>query len=280
MYRIGIAFLLCALAGFAQPARIVSTSPSITETLFALGAGPNVVGVSTYCRYPPQVRQLPKVGSFSKPNAEQIALLRPDLVIVHKSAGDLRNRLHALGLHTAEVDRGSLAQVFTSIRTIGEAVGRSGHADQLISKIRASVAEAATRYSSRPRFSVLLIVGRDHDQLTRLIAAGKQTYLGELLEAAGGRNVLDGQYPHISLETVIRLNPDVLIDASGMGDEPNDSPEQRLRTVRPWLARADLRAVRERRVFAVLSEALVAPGPRVPEALTLLSNCLDAKGPH
>ena len=272
-----IPFLLCALAGFGQPARIVSTSPSITETLFALGAGPNVVGVSTYCRYPPQVRQLPKIGSFSRPNAEQIALLRPDLVILHKSASDLENRLHALGIRTAEVDRGSLAQVFTSIRAIGDAVGRSSQAAALTARIRKSIADNAAKHGSGPRRSVLLIVGRDRDQLTRLIAAGKQTYLGELLEAAGGSNVMDGEYPHISLETVIRLNPDVLIDASGMGDEPNDTPEQRRRTVQPWLARQDLKAVRERNVFAVLSEALVVPGPRVPDALAILSGCLESK---
>jgi iron complex transport system substrate-binding protein len=124
----------------------------------------------------------------------------------------------------------------------------------------------------------LLIVSKDREQLTSLIAAGPRTYLGELLEAAGGRNVLTSvstqAYPRISLETVIHLNPDFIIDASGMGDEPNDTPEQRKRTIAPWLARGELTAVRHRRISAVLSEALVVPGPRVLEALELLRNVI------
>src|ERR1700723_654648 len=79
--------LACLLAGPntpAAPERIVSTSPSITEVLFALGLGPHVVGVSNYCEYPPQVKDLPKVGTYLRPDAESIARLKPDLVIVHK----------------------------------------------------------------------------------------------------------------------------------------------------------------------------------------------------
>lgn len=280
MIRTIAVLLCCALAGFAQPARIVSTSPSITETLFALGAGPAVVGVSTYCRFPPQVRQLPKVGSFSKPNPEQIALLRPDLVILHRAGGELSNRLHSLGIRTAEVEQGSLGQVFTSIQSIGGAIGRSRQAEELTGRIKAGIAAAALRHASGARPTVLLIVGRNHDQLTGLVAAGNNTYLGDLLAAAGGRNLIDGQYPHISLETVIRRDPDVLIDASGMGDEPNDTPGQRLRTIQPWLARRDLKAAREGRVYAALSETLVVPGPRVLEALRILSDCLTPKGRH
>jgi iron complex transport system substrate-binding protein len=278
MIRMIAVLLLCALAGFAQPARIVSTSPSITETLFALGAGPSVVGVSTYCRFPPQVRLLPKVGSFSKPNAEHIALLRPDLVILHRAGGDLANRLQALGIRTAEVEQGSLTQVYSSIRSIGDAIGRSRQAEELVGRLRSGIAVSAARHDSGARPSVLLIVGRDHDQLTGLVAAGDKTYLGELLAAAGGRNLMNGQYPHISLETVIRLDPDVLIDASGMGDEPNDTPEQRRRTIQPWVVRRELKAAREGRVSAALSETLVVPGPRVLEAVRILSDCLYLKG--
>ena len=281
MRRAILVLLLNALCLLAQTQRIVSTSPSITETLFALGAGPSVVGVSTYCRYPPQVQHLPKVGTYSKPNAEKIALLKPDLVILHKTSGDLANRLQAVGIRTVEVQQGSLTDLFNTARTIGKATGRTRQAEELIGRIESKVKSAAARKPGEQRPSVLVIVSKEREQLTGLIAAGSKTYLGELVEAAGGRNALAGTqvetYPRISLETVIRLNPDVLIDASGMGDVPNDTPEQRLKTIQPWLARRELAAVRNGRVTAILSEALVVPGPRILEALDMISRCLRAQ---
>ncbi len=92
--------MLCLCAApveAADPARIVSTSPSITETLFALGLGERVVGVSTYCRYPQAALRLPKVGTFMRPDAELIARLRPDLVIVHAGPHTVPQQLSALG---------------------------------------------------------------------------------------------------------------------------------------------------------------------------------------
>src|SRR6186997_14400 len=101
------------------PARFVSTSPSITETLFALGLGERVVGVSVYCWFPPDVAKLPKVGTFLKPDVEVIARLRPDLVFVHPGPGATASQLKQLGISTALVDRGSLESVFSTIRQIG-----------------------------------------------------------------------------------------------------------------------------------------------------------------
>ena len=122
---IALLVLLASATGRSQPqaipARIVSTSPSITETLFALGLGDRVVGVSTYCRYPAAVAALPKVGTFLKPDAETIARLKPDLVFVHKGPNNVLAQLGTLGIRTAVVDRGSLPAVFATIREISAA---------------------------------------------------------------------------------------------------------------------------------------------------------------
>src|SRR5580658_3079700 len=126
----------CAVAATAQPQRIVSTFPSVTETLFALGAGDHVVGVSNYCRFPPAVLALPKVGSFSKPDPEKIALLRPDLVIIEKSSSGLGERLSALRIRHADVKLGSLADVYEMIREIGAATGLDDRAGKLNESIR------------------------------------------------------------------------------------------------------------------------------------------------
>jgi iron complex transport system substrate-binding protein len=122
-----LACLLTTASALAVPERIVSTSPSITEALFALGLGPHVVGVSNYCEYPPQVKDLPKVGTYLRPYAESIARLKPDLVIVHKLPNDLTNRLAALHIAYAEVDRGGLTDAYTEIRQIGDATGAKEH---------------------------------------------------------------------------------------------------------------------------------------------------------
>ena len=127
--------LLATATGWSQPQatpeRIVSTSPSITETLFALGLGDRVVGVSTYCRYPAAVSSLPKVGTFLKPDTETIARLKPDLVFVHKGPNNVRAQLGTLGVRTAVVNPGSLPSVFTTIREISAAANVADEANAM-----------------------------------------------------------------------------------------------------------------------------------------------------
>jgi iron complex transport system substrate-binding protein len=261
----------------ASPVRIVSTFPSVTETLFALGAGNRVVGVSDYCRYPSAVLALPKVGSFTKPDPEKIALLRPDLVIIDKSATGLAERLTALGIRHAEVRLGSLADIYSMIRGIGVAIGSPEAADKLNETIRTRLAALRAESEKRPRPSALIVLGRAPGQLTGIVGVGPGAYLGELLEIAGGRNVLAEAsiaYPHISLETVVRLNPDVILDLSAMGTA-NDNPATDERVRQPWLSRRELAAVRDGMVFGLTSEPLTTPGPRVVDAVEMLQTAIQ-----
>jgi iron complex transport system substrate-binding protein len=272
-----IAAILVALAAPAQqPARIVSTSPSITETLFALNLGDRVVGVTTYCRYPAAVLPLPKIGTYSKPDPEKIARLRPDLVIIHHSAAVLAGRLEALGIRYSEVRVGSLAEVYTMIGDIALAAGVPDRAKKLNGEIRSKL-QAESTSAARPK--VLMLVGRNPGLLTDLIAVSPGTYLGELLEIAGGRNVLSDStvaYPHISLETVVRLNPDVILDSSVMGEAGADHGAQEERLRQPWLVHRELAAVQTGRVFGLTSESLVTPGPRVVDAVAILREKIRA----
>src|SRR4051812_9422195 len=179
--------LLLSLAAFAQPARIVSTSPSITETLFALGLGDRVVGFSSYCHYPPAVLGLPKIGSFIKPDAEKIAVLRPDLVVVQraKSPMPLPSKLAALGIKYVEVEPGSLAEVYTLIQDIGRATGVQQKATSLIASIRGRLDAVRAESQSSYKPSVLLIVGRDPGMLSNIVGVGPGAYLDELITIAG-----------------------------------------------------------------------------------------------
>jgi iron complex transport system substrate-binding protein len=278
--RAGIAGLLLAIVTQAQPARIVSTFPSITETLFALGAGDRVVGVSSYCRYPAAALSLPKIGTYAKPDPEKIALLRPDLVFIQTSAANLAERLDALGIKHTAVKIGSLAEVYSMIHDIGQAVGLPDKAKKLNEDIRSRLETIHAETIGRPRPRVLILVGRTPGLLTNLVAVGPGPYIGELLEIAGGSNALTETsiaYPHISLETVVRLNPDVILDASNMGDAGPDASLREANLRQPWLFHRELAAVPTGMVFGLTSESLVSPGPRVVDAVELIRSKIRQK---
>ena len=276
-----------AARGFAEasaeaPARIVSTSPSITETLFALGLGDRVVAVSRYCRYPAEAAALPKVGTFLQPDVELIARLRPDLTFVHPGPNGLDRRLSTLKIPFVTVERGSLDSVFSSIRSIGAAAGVSDRASALVTTLEERLQRIRTAVAGRKPQRVLLIVGRRPGTLTDLVAVGRSSYMSDLATIAGGVNVLsqDGlpEYPRISMETVIRLAPDVIIDAGDMGDRPEQREARQAITEGLW-KRQQLGAARTGRIHAVISDAFVIPGPRVVEAAETMASWLHGITP-
>ena len=264
---LAVAIFVPAVA--SAQARIVSTSPSITETLFALGLGDRVVAVSRYCRYPAEVLALPKVGTFLQPDVELIARLRPDLAIVNPGPNGIERRLSTMRIPFTTVQQGGLANVYSSIRIIGGAAGIQNRAEALVSELQARLQRVRAAVSGRAPQKVLIIVGRSPGTLTDLVAVGRGSYMSDLAAIAGGVNVLPGdmipQYPRISMETVIRLAPDVIIDAGDMGDTPGDRRSRQVLTEGLWKQQR-LAAAKSGRVHAVISDAFVVPGPRVVEA--------------
>ena len=264
-----IACLWWTTLGAAPATRIVSTSPSITEALFALGLGDRVVGVSTFCRFPDAAGTLPKIGTFLRPDAELIARLRPDLVVIHAGPSGIEQRLSALRIPFATVERGRLPGVYSSIRTIAVAAGVPDRAATLIAQLESRLQRVRGAVAGRAPQRVLLIIGRRAGTLTDLIAVGRESYLTDLLTIAGGVNVLADEglpeYPRISMETVIRFAPDVIIDAGDMGDALEERRARRVTTEALWKGQP-LAASRAGRVHAVTSDAFVVPGPRVVEA--------------
>lgn len=255
-----------------RPARIVSTFPSITETVFALGAGSRLVGVSDYCKYPEEVLALPKIGSYLRPNLEKIALLRPDLVLIREAATATADGLKSLGIPYVQVKMGSLSDVYSMIGAVGAAIGVPENARDLNGKIRSRLEQLRAENGAGPKPAILIIVGHTPGLLTNLVAAGQSTYLNELLEIAGGRNAMPVSpiaYPRISLETVVRLNPEVILDLSTMG-EPSGADSRVTGVPEPWLSHRELSAVSSGRVFGLPSEPLTTPGPRVIESAEMI----------
>jgi iron complex transport system substrate-binding protein len=286
-FAIALLVFLASATGRSQPqeipARIVSTSPSITETLFALGLGDRVVGVSTYCRYPPAVAALPKVGTFLKPDAETIARLKPDLVFVHKGPNNVLTQLGTLGIKTAVVDRGSLPSVFATIRQISTAANVADRGERLVSDLNAGLDRVKASVAGRTPRKVLIIVGRRTGTLTDIIAVGPGSYLDGIATIAGGSNVLASttlEYPRISMETVISLAPDVIVDVGEMGESPADSDRRRQITEGLWRSQTLVKAVRDGGVHAVHDEAFVVPGPRIVEVARTMARWLHGVEPR
>jgi iron complex transport system substrate-binding protein len=262
--------ILLALIVLASPAaaaeRIISLAPSITETLFALGLGDKVVGVSTYCDYPPAAEKIDRVGTFLQPNVERILAKRPDLVIAVPSPGNRGSveRLRDLGVTVLIVDPERIAQILDSIRRIADAAGVPEAGAALVARIEADLAAVEAKLRDAPRPRTLMLVGR-----TPFVAAGPPTYQGELLERAHATNLVTGDdaWPRLSLEFIVGQKPEVIIDAS-MGSEaaPNRSAALAF-----WKDFPTIPAVRDGRVVGQGASELLRPGPRVAETLATVA---------
>jgi iron complex transport system substrate-binding protein len=258
--------LLAALPLFAQPTRIVSTSPSITEMLYALGLGPKVVGVTAYCDYPAEARSKPHIGTFLQPDYERILALRPDLVLVIKNPAGVVDRLRSLGLRAEELDQDTVEGILKSIDAIGRMTGTGPRAAKLTAEIRESLQRVRRQAANRPRRSVLFLVGRAPGTLQNMVGAGPGTFLDELLTLAGGRNILASSpipYPKVSLEQILASDPGVIIDMGDYAHGKAIDAERTRNELALWAPLTRLSAVRSRRLHAVTASYFVVPGPRM-----------------
>ena len=240
--------------------RLVSLTPSATEVVAALGATKLLVGVDEYSTYPPEVKDLPKVGSFLTPNLETIVRLAPSLVIVDDVHSQAAGALHDAGVATVECPVHALPDIEGALRTVGDRLGRRAEAERVIGEINAAL-DAARRQRPAKRPRVLAIIDREAGGLGNLIAAGPGSWIDELLAVVGAENVLMAsgiRYPKISMEEVLRARPEVILDLSYAAG------------VEAWTG-VEVPAVAAHRVRAVNAPYLTAPSPRVAQALDALA---------
>lgn len=263
----------------ASPQRIVSTAPSVTEMLYALGAGDRVVGVTTYCHYPPEAAKKPKIGTYLRPDVETILSLRPDLLVAQRATGNPADRLGSLKLRTIQLDHDTIPGILQSIEGIGRAVGAETIARELVRDIRAELDRVRARTGRRPRRRVVFVVGRTPGALENVIAVGKASYLNEVMEIAGGENIFRGAvaaYPKVSLEELLARNPEVIVDMGEMAETIGVTDARKRAVVALWQRYPSLDAVKRNRVFAVASDIFVVPGPRVVEAARAFEAMFEA----
>lgn len=256
------------------PKRIVSLVPSMTEVLFAIGAGDEVVGVSSYDRFPPEVMSKPRVGALIDPDFERILSLKPDLVVVYSTQNDLIDRLKRVGIAMFVSKHAGLSDVTASIRELGARLGRSERASQVAGAIERDLAEIRTRVGGRPRPKTALIFGREPGTLRAIYASAGVGFMHDMLLAAGGDDAFGDvkrENLQVTVEVLLARAPEVIIEvhpAEGW------TPERLLKEQTVWNSLSSLPAVKSKRVHLLADDRLWAPGPRVAEGARRLAELL------
>ncbi len=252
----------------AAPQRIISLSPSITETLFALGAGDRVVGVTQFCDRPGEAKAKPKVGGIINPDLEAIVVLKPDLVIAQKSQA-VAPRLGGLGIATLEIRNANIRELMHSYAEIGAAIGAGSQAQKLLAELEAKIKWMKQATRKVKRVKVLLVVDRNP-----LYVAGGKTFIDELIALAGGKNIFGDSrapYPQVSLEEIMTRAPEVIIEVIVM---PGDKEPVKSKGRPGWERWGMIPAVASGRIYNMKDDSLLRPGPRLAVALEKLFSLL------
>lgn len=256
--------MVCTAIAAPLPERIISGAPNFTEMLFALGLGDRVIGVTDFCRFPPEAGEREKIGGYLNPNLEKIISLSPDLVILPKTKRDLTDRLVALNINSLLLPNETISDALDAIVSIASASGVPRRGRSLKKRIERELQAVKNRYAQTPPVRTFICVARSPGTLKDLYGAAPGTFLNELLVIAGGENILEKSiplYPKISKESLVVMNPGVILDATYSGRELTTSTVQTV--LDPWKALPAIDAVKQDRVYMITDPAITVPGPRM-----------------
>jgi iron complex transport system substrate-binding protein len=249
--------------------RVVSLAPNLTEIVFALGDEDHLAGDTNFCDYPPEALQKPHVGGMQNPSLDAIVALKPDLVLATKAI-NLRGTVDALdriGVPVYVTDAPhSLEDMIVSIEHVGAALGMEKSAAEVSGRLRQRLSDLDRRLTGTAPRRVFFVV-----QTAPVISAGRNTFIADALRHAGGRSIIEtsAEWPHISLEAIVHLQPEFLIFASAHAGETQRDIED-LRSNPGW---RDLKAIQEGKIV-VLSDAINRPAPRLVDAVEQLARAL------
>ena len=252
----------------AEVSRVVSLAPNLTEIVYALGEESLLAGDTDYCDYPPEAARKPHVGGPLNPNLEEIAALKPDLVLATKSMNrrETVDALDRIGFPVYVTDPHSVEEMMASVEHLGTALGAEEAAATIAGELRNRLADLERRLAALPQRAprrVLFVVWTDP-----LISIGRDTFLADALRLAGGRSVVDtaADWPRVSLEEMVRLQPEVVAFASAHAADT----QREIETLRARPGWRDLEAVRNDHIVLV-SEAINRPAPRIVDAIEQLA---------
>lgn len=268
---VAIALCLHPSALSADAHRVISIVPATTEMLFAMGAGDRVIAIGSYDRYPPEAQRLPRVGALIDPNVEQILQMRPDLLVLYETQTELKRRLERAGIAYYSYVHKGLPDITETIRTLGTRVGVERAADALATNIERQLADIRQRVSASPRPRTLLVFGREPGSLRNIDASGGEGFLHDMLETAGGTDVLADIHREsvmMTTEMVLARAPEVIVEFRYTNEAINPSDAA------AWNRLSAVPAVRNHRVLQLRGDEFVVPGPRVAQAVKKLAAAL------
>ncbi len=253
------------------PARIVSLAPSITEMLFAMEAGDQVVGVTDFCDYPPEALTKPKVG-YSNPNLESLVALKPDLVVAPNDflKPDVILKLEQLKIPVFILADKNVDDIFVHIQTLGRIAGKSMKADAVAMDLRQQVTAIKERIQGMPPVRTLYVLNSQP-----LITVGPGSFIDQLIGMAGGKNIAARSatpYPRLSMEAVLQEDPEVLVFPVGKAEGISESEQQ------AWHQWSTMTAVKHGRLHQISADWLNRPGPRIAKGLESLAEILHPAG--
>lgn len=254
------------------PLRIVSLAPSVTESLFAIGAGDLVVGRTEYCDFPAEVESLPTIGGFaaSSISVETILDLEPELVIGGSTyQAEVIDALESAGINAFIIQPASVEEIFDSLQLLGMVTDRQEGADILVEDMQSridAVAEIVSTIPEEERLTVFFEVWHEPLMTTTL-----QTFLGELIQIAGGVNIfadIEEDYPAVSAEQILEADPDVILGPSSHGDQLT---VEVISSREGW---GDLTSVQNEAIYLIDGNMISRSGPRIAEALETIAEIL------
>ncbi len=262
------------------PQRIICAAPSIVEVVFALDQGDKVVGVSDFTTYPPEAARIEEIGGIINPNLERIVTLKPDLIIVLGEMEAVTTLCKQKNIPYLRVDMANLESVFNDIIKIGDVLNCQEKAVKLMQNINDQLGKI-NKLSQEKEVTpnVFLCIGRRGGSLTGLYTINNDTFLNDLLEIAGGRNIyedIEGAYPQVSKESLLKRVPDVIIELFPNNASMSGSIEQNLSD---WQAMPNLPAVANGRVYSVTNDYIMIPGPRMGLTAQRFYELIHAKRP-
>lgn len=271
-----VALFASFVVAFEQqaPKRIISLVPALTEMLYAIGAGPQVVAVSSYDDEPAAVQALPRVGALLDPDTERILSLRPDLVVVYGSQADLQAHLARASIPIFNYRHAGLADIVQTMRQLGERTGHQAEANAVATAIEHRIGAVRARVGRHRRPRTLLVFGRERQSLRNLYASGGKGFLNDMLVAAGGDNVfadVDREAVQGTTELLLARAPEVILELRSEAMTPgNDLLKERA----VWNALPSIPAVKNGRVIILTGKGLTVPGPRVADSVEQMAKAL------
>ncbi len=251
--------------------RIVSLAPNLTEILFALGLEKEIVRVTLYSDYPPAAATKPKAGTFWQPNIESIIAAKPDLIVTlgFEQQKNLAERLKRINYNCLTVNIEKIKDLFEAIETIGTAAGKQLEANELVTNIRNKLDELSALIGTKAKVRVLWVVQREP-----LRVAGRDTFVNEMIELAGGENAIGPtlhKYPPIGAEQVIACGADVIIEPSM---HQKDLAAQQNKALQYWSKFENLPAVANKRIYIIPGDMVSRLSPRLYEGIETIAGCL------